>query len=266
MQRLLILMAISACCCSCSLIFSGYTTSKTLSKTTLLIDSCGKEVILVPMRHVGKQKRYDEIHAYLDALKADGYVTFFELPVGAYFHVDTISDISYSNLLAIKDTISTPTRADTLLLDTLYRKMRRVVGIIPNVEYKYRYKNLAIQSNENLGQTTDRDIWVDYSIYDLIERYEQEYGPVPLSDYDFEIALNDTLYNRKRSTGSTHSWAFLLHYRNDLLERRILESKHQKIAVVYGAAHTRDIKLTLRFLRGFALDKKYNAKKAYPAK
>ncbi|MEG1982408.1 MAG: hypothetical protein RR037_01610, partial [Alistipes sp.] len=150
----------------------GYITHRTLKDVLKFTDSTGREVIFLPMCHVGKQKDYDEIRTYLDQLKADGYVTFLEGLAGIPFPIDTISEYSYTDLLRIK-TSHPWTHTDSLRLDTLMRKTRRIMG--ESIELANMPKNKFVaQSPEILGLTTAQDIWVDYTLYDLIERYERK--------------------------------------------------------------------------------------------
>ncbi|MEG1622124.1 MAG: hypothetical protein RR330_01995, partial [Alistipes sp.] len=106
------------------------------------------------------------------------------------------------------------------------------------------------------------DIWVDYTLYDLIERYERKYGVVPLSDYDFATPMDDPSYRISRAAkGETNKYMFSRKFREEALMRRILSSPHKKIAVVYGLGHTAlNLKLELRYLHHWTLDKKYKAK------
>lgn len=258
-----VVLVLASTLVSCGVVASAIVGSpkKSLKNASRLTAPDGREVILVPMCHINTEDRYSELRSFLDRRKAEGYVTFYEGVVGLPCHIDTVRDISYPELCRMCDPASF-TAADSLRADTLYRKFRRIVGLIPNAEYKTRLtRRTVLQSSELLGMTTERDIWVDYPLLDLIERYEREYGPVPLSDYDFQTALDDTDYNMKKSTGTVHPYVFLNEYREDLLLRRILETVHPKVVVVYGASHIWHLKLRLRNLEGYTLDKKYKAKK-----
>ncbi len=121
----------------------------------------------------------------------------------------------------------------------MQRKFRRVTGLNPYVLYKAG-KSQVIQSDSLLGLTTDQDIWVDYSLADYIEVYEKEYGAIVLSQYDFDTPLH-AQYKQKGTNGPV----FLNFPRTDYVERRIINSSHPKIVVVYGRAHTTLLKFLL---------------------
>ncbi|MEG1622123.1 MAG: hypothetical protein RR330_01990 [Alistipes sp.] len=265
MKKLLFLLSILLLFCSCTMIKvtlgPGNMTHRTLKDVLKFTDSTGREVILLPMCHVGKQKDYDEIRTYLDQLKADGYVTFFEGLADISYPIDTISEYSYADLMNIKTLHPLTYHTDSLRADTLMRKTRRIMG--ESIELANMPKNKFVaQSPEILGLTTAQDIWVDYTLYDLIERYERKFGVVPLSDYDFATPMDDPSYSiLQAAKGKTDRYTFSRIFRDEALIRRILSSPHKKIAVVYGMGHTAiNLKLDFRYLYHWTLDKKYKAK------
>jgi hypothetical protein len=229
-----------------------------------------KTVIFVPMAHIGTKEGYAEVRAYLDSLKADGFVTFYEGLAGLPFHLDTIADITSPMFDAIVDSVrnlpDTVRHSLGMRQDTLERKSRYIMNFDPIV-YTNEYatkgsrgsknKKYITQNDVDLGLTTDRDIWVDYTTADLVELYEKEYGTIELTPYDFATPL-DQPYEQKNIT---HEWSYASKYRNDLLERRVLESEHKRIAVVYGASHARWIARLLYYLNGYEKEKKYGARK-----
>ena len=87
----------------------------------------GKEVILVPMRHLSTADSYARLRDYIDMLKAGGYVTFCEGVMRMPYHMDTVNEISMSELYRFFDTV-TFTAAELQRLDTIIRKDRRVMG------------------------------------------------------------------------------------------------------------------------------------------
>ena len=232
-----------------------------LSNASKLIDAkTGKELILLPVVHRGKVEDYARIKEYLDTLKAQGYVVFCEGLAVWPVHIDTLADIGMPALDAIADTLHLDSHNDTIRLrqplDTLLRKFRRITGLNLMNPYDAR-RSQVLQSDSLLGLTTDKDIWVDYSLADLVGIWEQKHGAVPLIQYDFDTPLNAE-YTKPTKIDD---WDFLLGLRNDYIEKRIVESPHPKIVAVYGAGHTRRMKLDFRYLKGYTLDKTYNAKK-----
>lgn len=268
--NILLILAAAAVTVSCDSIryaLAGNTVDATFKHTSRLTDPLtGKEVILVPMGHIGSEQGYARVKSYLDGLKADGFVCFFEGVVGVPYHIDTVSEVTYPQLKALCRSTEL-SRSDSLRLDTLERKLRRLLGVSTSMGYtaaenrsvpaRYRKGKKIAQSKENTGVTSDRDIWIDYSLGDLIALYEQQCGKIPLTEYDFETPLG-AKYEVK---SHRDIYGIGRHFRDKYLLKRILGSPHAKIAVVYGLAHTHNIKRDLRYLYGYMLDEKYKTPK-----
>ena len=82
---------------------------------------------------------------------------------------------------------------------------------------------------------------MDYSLKHMIDKYESRYG---------EINSN-TKYHKKNFLN------IFSYYRSCHVLDRILDSSHNKIAVVYGSMHISDIKFELHWFHHYTkLDKK----------
>lgn len=241
---------------------------KTMKRAARLTKD-GKEVLLVPMCHLGTEAHYAKVKNYLDSLKSNGYVVFFETVFDCPFHIDTTNDVNFPQLAEIvKSTVYT--KADSMRMDTLNRKFRRITGFHlgrdgykeqdnETLDKKWRTSKYVQQDIRTCGLTTERDIWVDYTQADLTEVYEKQYGPTPLTDYDFETDLKAEY--RPDEFLDVNPYAFMSRLRELYLTKRILTSSHDRIAVVYGEGHTRRLKIDLRFHHGYELDKKYKVPK-----
>lgn len=232
----------------------------------------GKEVVIVRMRHLGPQAGYDQVRDYLDKLKTEGYVTFYEGIAPVPFHIDTIGDVTTDMILhQVVEFSQNYSAADSIrLVDTLYRKSRRMIGFSifskdgyadqnnKSLKIKETEKEYISQNKDILGLTTDRDIWVDYSLHDQIEICEKKYGEIELTDYDFQTGLFEKYAPEKRPNQRASSY-FTRFSRNDYVVRRVAESKHPRIAVVYGAAHSFGIVYDLKKKHGFRIEKGYKA-------
>ena len=75
---------------------------------------------------------------------------------------------------------------------------------------------------------------------ELIEIYEKKYGPIKLTDCDWET---DYLEKYECETvPKIRTDDILVYTRNDTIEKRVYESKLKKIALVYGEKHFNFIK------------------------
>jgi len=217
-----------------------YPTTRIVKRAKIYQDSTGqKTIVLVPMAHIGKKKGFKQVAAFLDKLKADGYVTFWEGVALTDVDMDTDTDITYPEFIKHPEYHKSIDDPD---ISALYQKFLKIAPEDFSAEINYNpTKRNTLQTTKVLGTTTNKDIWVDYTLKQIIENYESEYGEINSNTkYNwakFDIAVTD--------------------YRTKHLVNRIISSYHNKIAVVYGAGHKLELKLQLRYDHGYTkLDKK----------
>lgn len=222
---------------------SGYarSTKVTLNKTVELIDSTGtRSVILIPFVHVGSKEDYEKITYFIDGLKSNGYVTFYE---STYI----------------------PESLDSASFDLLYRKYRRILGSFKEyTKWTNRHDDWIIQSvsmaKEFMHLSTERDICADVSLAEFVEHFEEKYGrEVPLDEYDLTCPLTDLSFCRKPLPKS--KWPLIStmgRFRDDRLLESVMNSEYDKIAVLYGGMHTIELEIKL-LSRGYHF--KYPKKK-----
>lgn len=174
----------------------------------------GREIVMIGMIHLERPEFFEEIRLYLDSIKReDGYVVFYE-KVG-------------------REGI------DSMRLDTLLRKFRRVVGIDLRVrdENLMSQKKFVMQSLSRLGLTTNRDIRVDMTWDEMITEYEKRYEEIVLTDYDWQTPLTEKYKRRKSGKQEYSSYPMLHTIRNEYIFEKMEQSPHQKIALIYGKWH-----------------------------
>jgi hypothetical protein len=103
---------------------------------------------------------------------------------------------------------------------------------IPSSSKKY-----VRQTPEILGLTTDMDINTDLSIIDLISEYEMEHEEIVLTDYDWQTDLGKWYRRRKSGKQKYSSYHLTNTIREDFVVEKALNSSHEKIVLLYGAAH-----------------------------
>lgn len=170
---------------------------------------------MIGMIHIEKPGFFEEIRLYLDSLKREEYVVFYE-------------GVSRGDV-------------DSMRLDTVLRKFRRVTGI--NLDRYYSNEELfssgkyTLQTLGNLGLTTDRDINVDINYNELITEYESRYGEIILTDYDRQTGLAEKYKRRKAGREEYSEWDMTNTIREDAIIEGVLNSHHQKIVLLYGVSH-----------------------------
>lgn len=204
-------------------IFTECTSIKIISARTLFgtgLDRCmklkhpetGREVVMIGMIHVEKPKFFEEIRLYLDSLKNEGYVVFYE---------------------GITEGVHPPR------LDTILRKFRRTTGY--DIDYFYRKafssKTYTMQTLTNLGLMTDSDINVDMTLDGMVTEYEKRYEEIVLTDYDWQTGLMEKYRWRKSGKQRYNEWHMIHTLREEHIVETVKNSEHDKIVLLYGAGH-----------------------------
>ncbi|WP_127845402.1 hypothetical protein [Psychroflexus aestuariivivens] len=177
-------------------------------------------IVAFSMVHIHEPEYYKNIKDSVLSLKAKGYKMYYE-------------------------GLSLDDNTDSLTVDTLVRKFRKVVGLQMFSEKGYldpdnksipkyfKKEKFVHQTTENVGIDTLTDINADMSLNQLVASYEKEYGDIKLEDCDF-----DTPFMEEYDCETTgNSYDFLQTIRNDHLIEMIENSEHKKIIIIYGAAH-----------------------------
>lgn len=180
----------------------------------------GKTLAFLPMTHIAKPKFYEQVKFKVDSLRNEGFVIFYE----------GVSLTKENDL-------------DSLQKDTLYRKIRKLMGFHLGHGYKEKEnkslpsafrntKKYINQTKKNTG-ITDCDYKVDIPIDKLIKRFEEDRIKIKLNDCDWETGL----YEKYNCDDSYENDYVVMQLRNEYILERIRFSKQQKIALVYGSGH-----------------------------
>ncbi|MDO5510433.1 MAG: hypothetical protein Q4F57_07035 [Weeksellaceae bacterium] len=185
-----------------------------------------KEVLMIPMHHIGTHEFYADVAHKIDSLQRLGYVGYVES-------------------VSIRD-------LDSIDADQYYRKSRKLMGVNTTKYYdtltrkvmgKFTYRgrhNLRMQpSYAKLKVDTANMVFADTQMHLIIRDWEQKHGKIELEDCDWETALTDD-YECKH-LGSQNRSIFMRDYvqsmRNDYVVHLIDSLPHDKILLVYGSAH-----------------------------
>jgi hypothetical protein len=218
---LALFMALATSCMSLALSFMGI--YKTEAKVATYTDG-EKTVAYIPMKHIGPKEFYAGVKHKVDSLQALGYIVFME-------SVKVIDSL-------------TPAQQDTLRL-----KLRKLSGVairkegyLDTINHKLmgrNFKNKRGLINQPkyslLGVDTTTGRIVDVPMNVLIKQYEKQYGPIVLDPCDYTTPMEEKYKCDKEKNSRANE--MILQFRNQHLADAIIAEKHNKIAVLYGAAH-----------------------------
>ncbi|MDT0293373.1 hypothetical protein ACFQ3R_08070 [Mesonia ostreae] len=183
-----------------------------------------KEIVIVPMVHLAKPKYYNTSTKIINTLRNDDFTIFYER-------------------------VTYPKNADSLTLDTLRRKMRKLVGspfglkltdtlhrnVYPNFFSSGRYLQ---QSAEIAGYSYSLDKNVDLSVVEILDAYKKQFGEIELTECDYKTKFNHRYWCDKLENKSY----VVEKLREDFIIKNVLKSNAHKIALVYGKLHYKGLK------------------------
>lgn len=207
---------------SCGPIYLKLITKKEVKTYTYYNDKTSKTLVAFHMFHVNTPEFFQDVKEKLDSLRKEGFVVFYE---GVGFNRENYNAAE---------------------IDTFFRKFRKLAGFhltsykdSTNASLpKYLTTSKYLMQTDSLMGITKEDLRVDLPLDSLINIYEKKKQEIVLTNCDFNTPLN-----AKYTCETLGSFSIFQTYRNDYIEKRIMESRQQKIALVYGRKH-------FYFLRG----------------
>ena len=177
-----------------------------------------KEIIYIPMIHLGQPEFYEQIKQFVTQKRNEGYKIYYE-------------KLTYGT-------------SDSLLQDTLLLKVRKITGYYfkgiytdKNNEtspFKKGFDSYTRQTEENTGIDLSKDFRVDLNMRQLVAQIEADHSPIVLDSCDYATPPN-AKYNCKQY--KEYSRLFLRTYRDEYLLATLLATPHKKIILLYGVNH-----------------------------
>lgn len=201
--------------CTCTM-YRVFNNQKSIFKYKKVLVKDNREIIYLANAHLGSEKYFEEIKDYINQKRKEGYVIYYE---GI-----TREDIENENLQ-----------------DTLNLKFRKLLGYSLKGSYADEdnkslpkcFKKYVGQTMTNTGINNATDINVDLSLNKLLDLYEAKYGKINLDECDFNTPLNE-----KYKCGHLNAEYTISHkFRDEYLIEKLLNSKDDKIVLLYGRAH-----------------------------
>lgn len=222
MKKILFIAVLISTFSSCKIAHSLIELNKKNAKVySYKIDD--KDIKFIPMHHLGKQKFYDDIKNKVTSYKSNGYKVYYEL-------------------------ISTDFTTDSLLKDTIRRKVRKLKGF--NGTYKENaqgsfFKKYVQQPTYAEMGTTDNDIRADVNYLQLINKWEEINGAIILDSTDLNTSFSEKFSKGTFYTKDQYNRVFI-QFRNEHLIKLIKTNSDKKILILYGAGHRKDFKKRLK--------------------
>jgi acyl carrier protein len=188
-----------------------------------------KSIIFTPLVHFGQKEFYTSLRDSIIAWKKNDYTIYYEQITSGQAHLGL----------------------DSLSYDSLRRKFRRIdggnVGTAEDYEEELQEvfkKGVAQPKYEDLG-IDSTDIHADATFFDLVDQLENLYGKIILDSCDYTTHLDST-YNCSKGLKMKKLDPVYVDYRNTIVIEKVRNSAHNKIVILFGAAHRKGMKKLLQ--------------------
>jgi hypothetical protein len=188
-----------------------------------------KSIIFTPLVHFGRKEFYANLKDSIVSWKKNDYTIFYE-QIG-----------SGQTFLGL----------DSVSFDRLRRKFRHIdggnVGSAEDYEKELQEvfkKGIAQPKYEDLG-IDSTDVHADITFTDLVAQLEGLYGEIILDSCDYATHLDST-YTCSKGMKTKKLDPIYVDYRNQFVIDQVTNSEHDKIVILFGAAHRKGMKKLLK--------------------
>ncbi|MCF6131303.1 hypothetical protein [Flavobacterium wongokense] len=202
------------------------------------LSSNEKEVVFIPMHHLGTKLFYEDVKTNIDSLKKEGY--FFYTEEVSVKRTDTITIRKAIRITGIP--FSKDNSGYKHYFDSIYNGKVRLKKELMN-QPKYFMLGLDSLNSEN----------VDVTYRDMVNYYENKYGEIILQPCDFEKSFYEIPNCKEKAIEKSQRRELIIDFRNRNVVNTILKEKRKKIAIIYGEDHFKGIKEEL-LKQGFKIE------------
>ena len=186
-----------------------------------------KNVVFIPMHHIGTESFYKNVKDNVDSLTNEGYYFLYEK-----VNLDRNDPVIMHKMRKIF-------RLPLTKSNSGYKKM--LDSLYPNIKYK---KILVDQiSYEKLALNNTNSERADVDSKQIVNFYENKYGDVKLTNCDLDSSVYEvyTKCKEENKIPKKQSNDALINFRNDFVAKKVVESPHRKVAIIYGEEHIEGI-------------------------
>ena len=233
MRKLLTLFVLALSLTGCKSSLVNYALEKKgiydVKITPKFFSAKDKQIAFFPMQHIGRQEYYEDVKRNIDSLLNDGYVFFYEGIVNDI--TDTLDYYKFRKIIHLG--LPEPGR-HVDLFEALYKS-----------KVKFKYDLVSQPTNYDFGLTDKNSFQVDMTIGMIINNVEQS-KKIILEDCDFQNKYTENYQCKDRFLTKEELDKYIVDDRNTFLANKIKNSKHSKIAIIYGRAHQEGIEEQLK--------------------
>jgi hypothetical protein len=197
--------------------------------TPKLVTNFNKQIIFLPMHHIGRKLFYKNVDNKVDSLMKNGYTLYFEAVTTdsnfSIIHIDSM----YRKIRKVTNIDFVKAKLDGGYVDTINNT---VIGHKSSLVSKYELVNQSFGDYYLKRSRKIKNIDTDFNT--LINEYEKKYGEVILDKIDMETPFKNKYKSKNDKFKKDY---FLLGYRNELIANTVIKDTATKIVLMYGAYH-----------------------------
>ena len=186
-----------------------------------------REVVFIPMHHIGTKLFYADVKSKVDSLENLGFYFYTEMVKGD--KKDTLTKLKYRKITGLP--FSKNNKGYMEIFDSIY-----------DGKIKYKKELISQPTYYNLGVDSLKSKTADVTMKVLIDYYESKYGIIQLEQCDYETSIYQKSSCKKKSINKKAFHEVVLLFRNKNILNELSNDTHSKIAIIYGAKHFIGIK------------------------
>ncbi len=218
--------SLTSCLTNIALKSMGVTETKVPLK---YISNVEKQIVFLPMHHIGTEAFYKDEVRLVDSLVKNGYVIFYE---GIYKGIVKDSLQLDTMILKFRKITGIPSKKSNKGNGYLDTVTNTILGKKSTLIKKWNLRNQDLKYFKQFDSTIVKN--VDIDLVNMIMFYEKKYGKIVLENFDYNTKIGDE-YKHKASREKRKY--IIEEARNSIVSNAVLKHKGNKIALVYGKAH-----------------------------
>lgn len=187
-----------------------------------------KEIVFIPMIHIGTEPFYKDVKTKIDSLENLGYFTYYEKVNSS--PNDTTNQRKLRKILGFP--VPKKGKGYMSVLDSIYK-------------FKLKKKLISQPAYEDLGVDSLKGRNVDLSLNEVIVEFERRFGEIKLNECDYKTSAHQKTICKDKPISKENKNEIIIDFRNKHVVNEIISDKHKKIIIIYGKQHFLGIKRDL---------------------
>jgi hypothetical protein len=186
-----------------------------------------REVVFIPMHHIGTKLFYDDVKTKIDSLKKIGY----------FFYTEEVKGNKKDSI-----TVRKSIKISGIPFNSNNSGYKHFFDSIYKGKVKFKKEILDQPSSIKFGLDESNSKTVDVTLKEMIDYYESKYGEIKLEPCDFEKSFYEKPNCKYKPMGKNVREDVYIGFRNRNILKTFFDDNHKKIAIIYGAEHFKEIR------------------------